>query len=90
MPIIVLHAYNNLPIDEHKQELIFENELFKDLSPREKEIVEMKLEGLSQKDIIVKSGVTENTVKTLLSRAYSKLNIKNIKALKFLLKKRSL
>ena len=63
---------------EHLQERLFIDNLFKFLSSRELEIIELELEGLLQKEISKKLKISEQTVKNTISKAYKKINVKNV------------
>ncbi len=49
----------------------------KPLSPREKQVLSLVAAGLSNNYIADRLGITENTVDTMLRRAFAKLNVNN-------------
>ena len=52
-----------------------------DLTPRERNVVLMTLEGYAQREISEKIGVCERTVKSACKSAYDKLGVANRKEL---------
>ena len=54
-----------------------EPELYEALTPREHEVLEALGEGLSNKSIAVRLGITEHTVKFHVSAIFSKLGAEN-------------
>ncbi|QWP77069.1 response regulator transcription factor [Lysobacter sp. K5869] len=61
--------------------LLFESSPFDRLSPRELEVARMLLEGRRNREIAAALRVTESTVRTLRSRALSKLDVRGEGAL---------
>ena len=61
--------------------------MIKNLSPREQEIFDYMLEGLTNAQIAEKACVTIETVKAHLKSIYKKLNVKNrVQAILYILK----
>ena len=64
--------------DKSIEQILIEEEFYRQiyvainkLSPRRKEIILLSMDGLSNKDISDKTGVSINTIKTLKQKAYS-------------------
>lgn len=51
--------------------------LFKNLTERETEIVDMLPRGHTNKEIAISLGITESTVETHLDRIFRKLNVRS-------------
>lgn len=59
------------------EKLLAERVFTAELTPREMEVLELIVRGLSNREIAARLGVTEGTVKSFLNKIFSKLNVRD-------------
>lgn len=73
----VLHPEIARKILEHSETIKEKDELLNKLTTREIEVLELIGKGLSNKEIANSMHISEDTVKTYISRIFQKINVKN-------------